>query len=454
MRIAIAAFTFLLVSTLSVATFAEEVRVSTSDATASEDNFVELGVFLGAMFPSQRHNLEDADVEQGLKPHRAFRRVGPDFGARAGYYPIRYVGLELEGAYMPTQTEDGDGAALWAVRGHVVGEYPFGPITPFVLVGGGRLGAKSDTTGKDSDPEIHLGIGFKIPVTRVVALRLDFRDDMTQKDNAENGSQTHHREVLLGAAFDFGLKNPPPPPPKDSDGDGFIDPRDACPDVPGVAPDGCPAPKPKDTDGDGIVDPEDDCPNVAGIPPDGCPDRDSDKDGVPIPQDKCPTQPGPKPDGCPDRDPDQDGVLDPDDKCPTQPETKNGYQDKDGCPDDIPDEVKKFTGTIEGIEFDFGKAKIRAGSKPKLDAAAKVLGDYPELVIEISGHTDNVGPHQRNMDLSLARAESVKAYLVEKGVDLGRIETRGAGPDEPVEDNKTKKGRQKNRRIEFKLITH
>jgi OOP family OmpA-OmpF porin len=309
--------------------------------------------------------------------------------------------------------------------------------------------------GKDSDPAIHFGLGVKLPISKIVGVRFDFRDDLTQKDDASDGTQTHHREFLLGASFSFGLSDKPPPPPADRDGDGFFDNKDDCPDVAGVAPDGCPAPvKPKDTDADGIEDPKDKCPTEAGPPPDGCPpDKDSDKDGVPIPDDKCPTEPGPKPDGCPDKDPDQDGVLDPADKCPTQPETKNGYQDADGCPDDLPVEVKKFTGTIQGIEFDFGKAKIRPKSKPTLDAAAKVLTDYPDLRIEISGHTDNVGPRQKNVDLSQARADSVKAYLVEKGIADNRITTRGAGPDEPVVDNKTAANRQKNRRIEFKLLT-
>lgn len=460
MRTSIFASALLLTTSLALAAHAQEADASASlDAstvTASRDNFFELGLFLGAMFPSSRHNLEDAATERGDKRHRAFRGVAPDIGGRIGYYPVRYLGLEFEGAYMPTEDEDGKGAMLWALRGHAVGQVPFGPVTPFLLVGGGRLGVNSDSMGKDSDPAIHFGVGVKLPITQVVGLRFDFRDDLTQKDDSSDGTQTHHREFLLGATFSFGLSGKKPPPPSDRDGDGFLDTKDDCPDVAGIAPDGCPAPevKPKDTDADGIEDPKDKCPTEAGPPPDGCPpDKDSDKDGVLVPDDKCPSEPGPKPDGCPDKDPDQDGVLDPEDKCPTQPETKNGFQDADGCPDELPVEVKKFTGAIQGIEFDFGKAKIRPKSKTTLDAAAKVLTDYPELRIEISGHTDNVGPRQKNVDLSQARADSVKAYLVEKGIADNRIQTRGAGPDEPVEDNKTAAHRQKNRRIEFKLLT-
>ena len=115
--------------------------------------------------------------------------------------------------------------------------------------------------------------------------------------------------------------------------------------------------------------------------------------------------------------------------------------------------MKKFTGIIQGIEFDFGKATIRKSSNKTLDAAVKVMQDYPSIRIEISGHTDNVGKRERNAELSQQRADSVREYIVGKGVEAGRIHTRGAGMDEPTADNKTAAGRQKNRRIEFKLMT-
>jgi OOP family OmpA-OmpF porin len=81
-----------------------------------------------------------------------------------------------------------------------------------------------------------------------------------------------------------------------------------------------------------------------------------------------------------------------------------------------------------------------------------VLTQYPELRIEISGHTDNVGDLQKNTELSEQRAGAVKDYMVGKGIDAARVHTRGAGPNEPVADNSTDKGRQANRRIEFKLL--
>ena len=88
-----------------------------------------------------------------------------------------------------------------------------------------------------------------------------------------------------------------------------------------------------------------------------------------------------------------------------------------------------------------------------LDSAVKVLGDYKEIRIEIIGHTDDVGGREYNLELSRRRAASVRTYLVEHGLDASRISTRGAGPDEPISDNSTGRGRAENRRIEFKVIT-
>ncbi|MFO0568887.1 MAG: OmpA family protein [Polyangiaceae bacterium] len=429
----------------------EGVNLTTTEEHA-EDNYIELGLFGGAMFPSKDHNFEDADTEAGKKPHLKLKSVAPEIGLRVGYYPLRFVGLELEGAFMPTKDEDGGKANMSAIRGHLVGQAPLGAVTPFALVGFGTLGANSDSMGNDQDPAFHFGVGAKVPITKSLGIRLDLRDTMTQKDDGADGDQTHHPEVLLGLSYTLGLskKEAPPPAPKDTDGDGFNDPDDKCPTVAGVAPDGCPV---ADSDKDGFADPQDKCPTEPGIAPDGCPDKDPDKDGILDPEDKCPNEAGVAPDGCPDKDPDKDGVLDPNDKCPKEPETKNGFQDEDGCPDEIPAEVKKFTGVIEGIEFDTGKATIRPKSKPTLDAAVKVLTDYPTLKLEISGHTDNVGKDEKNIKLSEDRAESVKKYFTDKGVEASRIQTRGAGPKEPIADNKTAAGKQKNRRIEFKLIT-
>lgn len=412
-----------------------------------EANLMEMGLFGGVIFPSKRHELYD--------PHRAFQKYGsaaPELGMRVGYYPLSFLGVEAEGAVMPTSTKDDKSAGLWAVRGHGVLQLPIASLVPFLLIGGGVLGAGSDSLGSDADPAVHFGAGLKAPLDDFLSVRLDVRDTMSQKGQAEDGAQTHHPEILLGLTFTLDRSKPVPPPPPDTDNDGIIDSADACPTEAGPAPAGCPPPP--DADGDGVLDRDDQCPAEAGPAPTGCPPPlDSDGDGVPDPDDACPQDKGPAPKGCPDLDPDQDGIPGDADKCPNEAETRNGFEDTDGCPDELPEAVKRFTGVIQGIEFEFGKAGIRPVSRTVLDGAASLLKEYPDLRVLITGHTDNVGPRERNLELSGKRAEAVKQYLVDHGIDAARIETRGAGPDEPIADNAAPGGAQKNRRIEFKVLT-
>ena len=407
----------------------------------------ELGIFGGVFFPSSSHEL----LTRG--PWQKYESVAPELGGRVSFLPFDYVGLEIEGATMPSKVKNGDAAAFWAARGHLIVQAPLPAITPFAVIGGGALGAGSNTLGSDNDPAVHFGVGAKIPFDDFLALRLDLRDNLTQKHAASQGDQTHHLEATLGLTFSLRphkAAEPPPPPPNvpDTDGDGVLDDKDACPVEQGKLPNGCPV---GDKDHDGVTDDKDACPDEPGKNQCGCPPIDTDGDKVIDELDKCPKEAGPI-EGCPDPDADHDGVPVPEDKCPDKPETKNGYEDSDGCPDEIPEVVKKFTGVIQGIEFDRGKETIRPVSTPILDAALKVLTDYPKLRVQISGHTDSDGTREKNVDLSKRRAESVKTYFVSRGIDEARIETRGVGPDEPIADNKTAAGKQKNRRIEFKLI--
>jgi outer membrane protein OmpA-like peptidoglycan-associated protein len=140
------------------------------------------------------------------------------------------------------------------------------------------------------------------------------------------------------------------------------------------------------------------------------------------------------------------------DKCGDKPETKNGFEDGDGCPDEVPVEVQKFSGAIPGILFQINEAKILPRSFGTLDQAVAVLAKYPDIKLEIAGHTSSEGDAEHNKKLSQDRADSVKTYLVSKGIDDKRIQTRGAGSSEPVADEKQPDGKEKNRRIEFKII--
>ena len=102
--------------------------------------------------------------------------------------------------------------------------------------------------------------------------------------------------------------------------------------------------------------------------------------------------------------------------------------------------------------FDFDKATLKPVGKAKLDdLVGKVKGINLEVIIAV-GHTDNVGSDVYNQKLSVKRAESVKAYLVSKGIEKNRIYTEGKGEKQPVADNKTNEGRGKNRRVEIEVV--
>ncbi|MBY0577007.1 MAG: OmpA family protein [Gallionellaceae bacterium] len=104
---------------------------------------------------------------------------------------------------------------------------------------------------------------------------------------------------------------------------------------------------------------------------------------------------------------------------------------------------------IEGANFEFDSAKLRSQEIKKLDEVAAFAEKYKDAQLESSGHTCNIGTEAYNLKLSKRRAETVKAYLVKKGVAAQRIDTVGYGEAKPVADNKTREGRELNRRVEI-----
>ena len=146
-----------------------------------------------------------------------------------------------------------------------------------------------------------------------------------------------------------------------------------------------------------------------------------------------------------DLDKDDDGIVDRIDKCVAEPELRNGWQDDDGCPDQVIEE-------LAGITFVQDSAKIADSSVDILERAFVILKDNPNLQVEISGHTSSEGHAERNLSLSLQRAEAVKTYLVRRGIADTRIHTVGHGADVPIADNATEVGRTLNRRIEFRIL--
>lgn len=293
----------------------------------------------------------------------------------------------------------------------------------------------------------------------------------------------------------------------DRDGDKIIDKRDSCPDEAGLAKYfGCP-----DTDHDMVIDKKDACPNDSGnVFMNGCPDID--EDGIVNKDDRCPDRAGPKEnDGCPlaklhllDKQGniiataivDKEGkytftVLPVDESALLKLESfdvlianevtvitgklvriarrgADGYfhfenlptdKDKLGKMDvaDIQiklkkEEAEKVKKAMETLEFDFGSDVIRASSLDGLDLVAELLQQNHTWRLKLSGHTDNVSTLKYNMNLSKKRVESIKKYLIKKGVPANQIVLKWYGPTKPIAPNDTEEGRQKNRRVEFLII--
>ncbi len=287
------------------------------------------------------------------------------------------------------------------------------------------------------------------------------------------------------------VKRAGPPEPKDRDGDGIADAADQCPNKPEDKDafqdgDGCPDP---DNDHDGIADRADKCPNKpedkdAFQDDDGCPDPDNDRDGIPDTTDKCPNKPEDKDafqddDGCPDPDNDRDGFCDPNetiqakaaayscqgkDACPNEAETFNGVKDDDGCPEKTKPTVRLTAKKIEILQkvyFQTNRAKIRKRSYPLLRAVAAILRAHPEIqLVQIEGHTDERGSAEHNRKLSERRAQAVRRFLVDQGVDPARLVAKGFGEDRPIQPNcrriRSRRRRRacwaKNRRVEFRIL--
>ena len=204
------------------------------------------------------------------------------------------------------------------------------------------------------------------------------------------------------------------------------------------------AKKPADTDGDGVTDDKDKCPNTPGgvkVDDTGCP-IDSDGDGVADYLDKCPNTPaGAAVDtnGCP-LDSDGDGIADYLDKCPNT--AKGTRVDNSGCP-------LKAIIELRGVTFANNSANLKADSTAILDEMAITLKRYPELKVEVAGHTDSSGASEYNAKLSQRRADAVRKYLISKGVNADNLTAKGYGEDKPVASNATREGRARNRRVEL-----
>ena len=320
---------------------------------------------------------------------------------------------------------------------------------------------------------VPVGGGFSIFISDAFSIDLEGLYHFTLTDYIDDIARDELKDtylsVTLGLSLHLGKA-------KDTDGDGIPDRSDADPlrpeDFDGYQDtDGAPD---LDNDMDGVPDTQDGAPMIPedrdGFEDeDGVPDPDNDGDGILDVDDAAPNEAEDvdnfqDKDGAPDLDNDEDTVPDSTDECPGTDqtvadgvdtrETLNGYEDKDGCPD-IKPEIAVEKGEVivlEGVYFATGSSSLTANSRVILDKAFRTLRDNTHIEVEIRGHTDITGSYQTNMRLSKARADAVKLYLINKGIDAARVRTQGFGPDKPIAPNSTREGRSKNRRIEFYRI--
>ncbi|TYB77488.1 OmpA family protein [Bizionia saleffrena] len=328
-------------------------------------------------------------------------------------------------------------------------------LDPYVTIGGGYTWLDTNNLSLNTvgSPTVNGGVGLNIWLTSSFGFTLQ-----TQYKHAFEEYGLKHFQHSAGISYRFGLK--------DTDNDGINDDKDKCPKLFGrIETAGCP-----DQDGDGVIDSEDLCPNDFGPPHlSGCPDRDGD--GTPDKYDLCPDEQGAiDDDGCPRRDSDNDGIDDRFDKCPEVP----GLRENGGCPD-LEQEAREQAATklqqqqsrdndikqavtselnklAKLISFDNAKVTLTTNATVALDEVVKIMAIQKFMRFHIAGHTDNTGNKETNLSVSNQRAQSVRDYLLFKGIEDSRITSQGYGQENPVADNTTAEGRLQNRRVEIFVI--
>ncbi len=319
-------------------------------------------------------------------------------------------------------------------------------LNPFLKAG---FGASGDLAGRDWALHLPaaLGLNARIAPDFYLNLQAQYRFLGQTKENCQFGA---------GLVYFFDDKKSAPKvdlelleKKADGDGDGTPDSRDRCPDVAGK-PEffGC-----ADSDNDGVADNEDKCPRDFG-PRDqkGCPEAqpkfvDSDSDGIDDQRDECPDATGLlKFGGCPDSD--FDDVPDHLDACAHAA----GSAANKGCPTISADDQKALDEAAQSIQFETGQAAILKSSLPAFEKLAEIMARNPTHSLEIGGHTDNVGSESVNVRLSTARAKACFDRLVARGVVPERVGFKGFGSASPVASNLSSEGRQRNRRVEFRMF--
>ena len=417
---------------------------------------------------------------------RAFTRNGPAAAATLGWRAFPWITLEAQGMagigrVDTLRTKENVKFATFGLDLRWNLRPADSRVVPYVLTGGAyalsNVVGHAPTNLERGSGSLGLGALYNIAGPRTY-LRLQARDVFFREREALEFSNhfalTAGIQYVLGGKFhdqdldgvrDWLARCPDTPIgakvdahgcPVDTDGDGVFDGLDKCADTPKgckVDPAGCPI----DSDGDGVCDGIDECadtPKGATVDSRGCP-HDADGDAVLDGLDKCEgTTKGCVVDanGCP-KDSDNDGVCDGLDQCP---DTPAGLKvDQNGCPIEVIEKETELLDTgmirLQDINFETDKADLMPESLPRLDAVGLVLVRWPELKIEIGGHTDSRGSDAKNQKLSEARAKAVADYLLKKFPALKpeQYTVKGYGEKVPIASNKTPEGMALNRRVEF-----
>ena len=346
----------------------------------------------GALMGSAVINDPSRDLDEGYGAHALF---GWKLNSKVALEPNIFYhnsDVDVPGPTPPGFPESVDSYGL-GLDVNVLGNG-----LPFYLAG---IGARRDNhnfvspaLGHEELLYVNAGIGMTVPQLSQgrARLRAEARWIGVFDDQTVPGDRFHN-DFRINIGFMFGGASAVAMVDGDADGDGVTDSRDQCPNsTVGATVDGrgCEAKAvvaEKDTDGDGVVDSSDECPGTA----------------------------------------------------------KGLTVDGRGC-------VALESFVLKGVSFDTGSDVLKAGAKSILDSAVSALKKVPEgEAVEIGGHTDSVGNPASNQKLSQRRAESVRAYLISKGVKSEGLTAKGYGADKPIADNKTAKGRADNRRVEFKV---
>jgi len=383
-------------------------------------------------------------------------RVSPLVGARLGIALSPRIAFEAQGGWsrfeLPSTSDPIQRDLAMGSAGFAIDLTQHRYVRPFLTFGGGYAeDITTDAAGAIQDPFAQVGGGLKIVGSSGLGVRLEAWQVMLA-NNSDGGN-----DVLQNTAIGARLVLPFARQHGDEDIDGVRDNHDVCAATPtGATVDarGCPT----DGDTDGVWDGIDVCnntPSGAVVDKTGCP-SDSDHDGVVDGIDVCAaTVTGAAVDarGCP-TDADGDGVLDGIDNCPDTP--KGTRIDAVGCKISEIEHELLDTGKLrlQGVNFLTGSAQLDPSSHAALDATGEVLSRWPQLRIEVAGHTDSRGGDAANRSLSERRAQAVTDYFLWRFPQISSSQLRviGYGEGMPVASNGDDEGRRRNRRVELVVL--